>query len=189
MDDEKKFYETYIKPFIKGLFDYAYKMTNDSFLAEDLVQETIIRIIEKFDTIKKKESIKYWLFKTLKNNYLDKCKKFSRLVIVESEDIEKDYQEFLTNRISIEDEFIKKDLSKEINDVINQLPDIFKEIIILNEIENFKYEEIAEILDIPIGTVKSRLARARKLLEASLYKIALREGIIKTNDKIKNNVV
>jgi RNA polymerase sigma-70 factor (ECF subfamily) len=190
MVDQKEIYETYIKPHVKGLFNYAYKITEDYFYAEDLVQETIIKVLEKFDTIRKKKSIKWWLFKTLKNKFLDKHKKSKRLVIIESKTIEDNAMNFNRKRINIEDDFVKEELAREINEVINNLPDIFKEIVILNEIENFKYHEISQILDIPEGTVKSRLSRARKMLEAKLYEIAIREGIITSRrDKAKDDAV
>jgi RNA polymerase sigma-70 factor (ECF subfamily) len=188
MVDQKDIYETYIKPYVKGLFNYAYKISGDYFFSEDLVQDTIIRILEKFDTIRKKESIKWWLFKTLKNRFLDKLKRSKKLVLIESKNIEENVKNFNKRRISLEDNYVKEELAKEINEVINSLPLIFKEIIILKEIENFKYHEIALILDIPEGTVKSRLSRARKLLESTLYEIAIREGIIK-QDKFKDNAL
>ncbi len=186
MVDQKNVYETYIKPYVKGLFNYAYKMSGDYFYAEDLVQDTIIRVLEKFATIRKKESIKWWLFRTLKNKFLDKLKRSKKLVLIESKNIEENVRNFNKKRISIEDNYVKEELAKEINEVINNLPVIFKEIIILKEIENFKYHEISLILDIPEGTVKSRLSRARKLLESTLYEIAVREGVI-NKDKYKDN--
>ncbi|GAG21537.1 unnamed protein product, partial [marine sediment metagenome] len=129
-------------------------------------------------------SIKAWLFRILKNTFINLYRKRVREPeMVNYENVEPfiDLLKDDKGDISIvaEDNILNKYLSDEISSAINNLPDDFKMVVLLSDLEGFSYKEIADIMDCPIGTVRSRLARGRRMLQKNLLDYALNEGIIK----------
>ena len=164
------------------IYNAALKLTKSRVEAEDLVQETFLRAYRFFDKFKAGTNCKAWLFKILKNIYINKYRKESRKPqMLDVSDVEGSGD--LANALTPEDEIFGKLLDDDVVDAMDALPEEFRLAIVLSDLEGFSYKEIAEILDCPIGTVMSRLHRGRKLLQKVLYDYAVKNGYIKENSQ------
>lgn len=178
--DKDAQFEREFMPLIDSLYNFAYRLTLDEDDANDLVQETYLKAYRFFDSYEQGTNAKAWLFRILKNSFINEFRKKSK------EPSKVDYNEVETFYNSDEvDENITVDLRVEsISDMIgdevatalNSLAVDFRTIIILCDLEGFTYEEMSKILDIPIGTVRSRLHRARNLLKEKLKNYASTMG-------------
>ncbi len=169
---KEQVFETEFLPQIDSLYNFAYHLTYNEDDANDLVQETYMkafRFIEKYDT---GTNAKAWLFKILKNAFINQYrKKAKQPTKVDYEEIvnfhdEEDTQ--YSSYLDLREEIFQGMMGDEVTNAINSLPVDFKTVILLCDIEGFTYEEIAKIIDIPIGTVRSRLHRARNMLKEKL---------------------
>lgn len=169
-------FEKEFMPLINPLYNFAYRLTLDEDDANDLVQETFLKAYRFFSSYERGTNAKAWLFRILKNSFINDFRKKSK------EPAKVDYQEVETYYNSDDiDENITVDLrveslqdmiGDEVANALNSLAVDFRTIIILCDLEGFTYEEMAKILDIPIGTVRSRLHRARNLLKEKLKSYA-----------------
>jgi RNA polymerase sigma-70 factor (ECF subfamily) len=170
-------------PHMDSLYNFALKMTRNSDDADDLIQETYLKSFRFFDKFEKGTNCKAWLFSIMKNTYINKYRKQSREPVkVDYDDIENFYENIKSSHVNsshLEKELMDNLLDDEVTEAIASLPDDFKTVIILCDLEGLTYEEIADFLDCPIGTVRSRLHRARKILFTKLYKYASDNGYIK----------
>jgi RNA polymerase sigma-70 factor (ECF subfamily) len=189
----KQLYEDFQReaiPHINAVFNYALKITGDEDDANDLVQETYLKAFRFFDKFEKGTNCKAWLFRILKNSYInDYRKNVKEPNKVDYEDVQNFYENIQPNEIStnhFEQDAFSKLLDDEITKVMSTLPEDFRTVIILSDIEGFTYEEISEFVDIPVGTVRSRLHRARKMLYSLLYDYAKDKGYVERN---KNNSI
>jgi RNA polymerase sigma-70 factor (ECF subfamily) len=167
-------------PYIKSMYNFGYRLTLDEDDAKDLVQDTYLKAYRFIESFQKGTNAKAWLFRILKNSFINDYRKKSK------EPSKVDYQEVETYYNSDEvDRQITPDLrvdslkdmiGDEISNALNSLDVDFKTVIILCDLEGFKYDEMAKILDIPIGTVRSRLHRARNLLKEKLSQYAKEMG-------------
>ena len=167
-------------PHINSMYNFAYRLTLDADDAKDLLQDTYLKAFRFIDSFQKGTNAKAWLFRILKNSFINDYRKKSK------EPSKVDYQEVETFYNSEEvDRQITPDLrvealqdmiGDEISVALNSLDVDFRTVIILCDLEGFKYEEMAKILDIPIGTVRSRLHRARNLLKEKLSEYAKKMG-------------
>jgi RNA polymerase sigma factor (sigma-70 family) len=167
-------------PHINSMYNFGYRLTLDRDDAKDLVQDTYLKAYRFIESFQKGTNAKAWLFRILKNSFINDYRKKSK------EPNKVDYQEVETYYNSEEvDRQITPDLrvesltnmiGDEISNALNSLDVDFKTVIILCDLEGFKYEEMAKILDIPIGTVRSRLHRARNLLKEKLGEYAKSMG-------------
>ena len=178
-----QFYSDFNKeaiPHRDALFNFALKMTGDSDEAEDLVQETYIKAFRFFDKFEKGTNCKAWLFRILKNTFInDYRKNHKEPGKVDYEDIENFYENIKASEIKsfhIQDDAFAPLLDDELSGALEKLPDEFRTVIILSDIEEFSYEEIADFVNCPIGTVRSRLHRARKMLYCALHGYAKKNG-------------
>jgi len=165
---------------IKALYNFAFHLTYDEENANDLVQETFLKAYRFIDSYQKGTNSKAWLFKILKNEFINNYrKKVKRPVNVDFEDVvnyhESDDASYVGS-LDLRQEIFQNMMGDEITIALNSLPVDFKTIILLCDIEGFTYEELAKILDIPIGTVRSRLFRARNMLKEKLRDYALQIG-------------
>jgi RNA polymerase sigma-70 factor (ECF subfamily) len=176
---QKRFKElTY--PHMKLLYNVALKYTGNVFDAEDIVQETYLMAFNKFHQLKEPSRCKPWLLRILRNNFLKNCQKTKNQQRLS----ETDYIEFLKSHIKqkdAEDILVEKSGIKMIQKAIDKLPAKYKEVIILYYMDDMLYKDIAKALDIPMGTVMSRLTRAREGL-----KIRLLKQLAHTKGKILN---
>jgi RNA polymerase sigma-70 factor (ECF subfamily) len=189
---EKKYqdFDTEIIPHINALNSFALKMTNDMDDAGDLVQDTLLKAFRFFDKFEKGTNAKAWLFQILKNSFINNYRKNSREPNrVDYEDVQNFYESIKADEVKTrhyENDAFSNVLDDEIVNSLSMLPDDFRTIVFLSDVEGYTYEEISDFMDCPIGTVRSRLHRARKMLYTLLYQYAGENGYIKLN-KVKNN--
>ena len=172
---------------LNALYRAALRMTRNPADAEDLVQETYLKAVRSAQQFDERLNGRAWLFKILTNSYRDRYRKQAKSP--RQVDID-DVGEFvLYDRLaesypekkpgeSIE-EFLHKFLDDEVKAAIERLPDRYRLVVLLADIEGFSYKEIAEITGAPIGTVMSRLFRGRRLLQKELWDYARSKGIVK----------
>jgi len=165
-------FEKDLLPHINALHTFAYHLAYNEEDARDLVQETYLKAYKAIDSYDEGTNAKAWLFKILKNNYINQYRKKTKAPRkVDYEDFvgqhEKEESK-LSNRVDLRQEIYQDLMGDEVTIAINTLPVDFRTVILLCDIEGFTYEEIAKIIDVPIGTVRSRLHRARNLLKEKL---------------------
>jgi len=179
-------------PHMPALYTFAVRMTRDEDDASDLVQETYLKAYRFFDKFERGTNCKAWLFRILKNSYINRFRKTSKAPdTVEYDVIEEFYETIRDSSVEtsvLEEQIFSQALDDEVSTALNRLPDEFRTVIILCDIENFTYEEIAEFIDCPIGTVRSRLHRARKILAAQLASYARERGFdVDSDDDSRGN--
>ena len=166
-------FEVEFYPHADALYNFAYNLTHNEEDASDLVQETYMKAYRFIDKYIEGTNAKAWLFKILKNGFINQYrKKVKRPKKVDYEEIisyhDEDEGSNLTSYIDMREEIYQKMMGDEVTGAINTLPVDFRAVILLCDIEGFTYEEISKIIDIPIGTVRSRLHRARNMLKEKL---------------------
>jgi RNA polymerase sigma-70 factor (ECF subfamily) len=188
----ERIFEEELFPHMESLKTFAYHLSYNENDADDLVQETYLkahRFIDKYD---EGTNAKAWLFKILKNAYINEYRKRSkRPNKVDFEDIVNyhESEDSSSAYFDLREEIFQNMMGDEVTIAINALPIDFRTVILLCDIEGFTYEEISKIIDVPIGTVRSRLFRARNMLKEKLKNYAQslgyedKRGIKKT----KNN--
>lgn len=183
-------FETEIIPFTDALKSFALKMTNDLEDADDLVQDTLLKAYRFFDKFEKGTNAKAWLFQIMKNTFINNYRKTSKEPNkVDFEDVQNFYENIKSEDVKMkhfEGDAFSDVLDDEIVNALSILPDDFRTIVFLSDVEGYTYEEIADFMDCPIGTVRSRLHRARKMLYALLYEYAQSNGFVKSQKKIKS---
>jgi RNA polymerase sigma-70 factor, ECF subfamily len=162
-------HDTDLLCFIDGLYGYAMAITRNRADAEDLVQETYVRAIRGKESLRAGSNVKSWLFTILRNIHLNQLRKQRTSPRV----LEIDADENSANIVVETSEdplarYVRKTERERLTEAIEQLPPEFREIVVLREFEDLSYLEIAAILDCPVGTVMSRLARARSRLRTLL---------------------
>ncbi len=179
-------------PHLNALYNYARSISYSQEDAEDLVQDTYMRAYRFFHQYTPGSNCKAWLFTILRNLYNTRYKKYKKKPDkVHYEDTDEVYNfmvegEWTSEIGDPESEFFDNILPKRIVEAIEELPEEFKSTLILADLENFSYKEIAEILDCPLGTVMSRLHRARNILKKKLVDYAEEKGVIKTGEENKD---
>jgi RNA polymerase sigma-70 factor, ECF subfamily len=172
---------------LHSLYNYALHITMNPDDAEDLVQETYLKAYRFFNSFERGTNCKAWLFKILKNNYINRFRKNSKEPGKVDYDLIKDFYHSIkdTRRDSSEadTDYFHSLLHEEVYQALHSLPEEFREVIQLCDIEGFTYEEIANMVDSPIGTVRSRLYRGRKLLRVQLEEYAKKYGFNTDKDQ------
>jgi RNA polymerase sigma-70 factor, ECF subfamily len=173
-------------PHMDALYNYALKMTGDSDDASDLIQETYLKAFRFFDKFEKGTNCKAWLFRIMKNTYINTYRKNTKEPDkVDYDEVENFYENIKasnTDSAHLEKDIYDNLLDDELSGAITSLPEDFRTVVILADIEGFTYEEIADFIDVPVGTVRSRLHRARKMLFTKLYEYAGDKGYIVKED-------
>jgi len=174
---------------ISALNRFAYSLCQNATETEDLVSETILKAFEKFDTLRDEGKLKSWLFKILRNQFISVYRRNKRVIALNdiqtvdnhSEESFSLYEAIsksdFVNETDAEKKFISKVTQDQIQIAINELPGEFRITLTLCDVEDFSYAEISQILKIPIGTVRSRIARARTILQKKLWVQARELGI------------
>jgi RNA polymerase sigma-70 factor (ECF subfamily) len=176
LKQQTEIFEDEFLPHIEALYTFAYHLSYNEEDANDLVQETYLKAFRFIDKYRKGTNAKAWLFKILKNAYINQYRKKSkRPKKIDFEEII-NYQDSdaagFTKYEDLRIELFENMMGDEVTTAINNLPIDFRTVILLCDIEGFTYEEISKIIDVPIGTVRSRLFRARNLLKEKLKKYA-----------------
>ncbi len=167
-----------LMPHADALYNFAYSLVYDQAQAEDLVQEAYLKAYRFLHSFETGSNAKAWLFQILKNAFINEYRKKSRRPQqVDFEDYnEKNQLEKQAVSIDIGQDVYSHMIGDEITTALNKLPVDFRVAIILSDLEGFTYEEISKITDIPIGTVRSRLFRARNLMKEQLREYAKEKG-------------
>ncbi|MDZ7292649.1 MAG: sigma-70 family RNA polymerase sigma factor [candidate division KSB1 bacterium] len=184
-EERRKQFEALAFPHMDALYSTALRMTRNQLDAEDLVQDAFLRAYRFFDKFQEGTNFKAWIFKILTNTFINQYRKKVRkpqqtdfekvdFFYSEAEQERADRYEMHYDEKSYTDLF-----GDEINAALNKLSYDFRAVVILCDIEEFSYKEIAAILGTPIGTVMSRLSRARHLLQEYLRVYARQKGIVK----------
>ena len=167
-------------PHIHSMYNFGYRLTLDRDDAKDLVQDTYFKAFRFIESFQRGTNAKAWLFRILKNSFInDYRKKIKEPNKVDYQEVESYYNSEDVDRQITPDlrvDALKDMIGDEISNALNALDVDFRTVIILCDLEGFKYEEMAKILDIPIGTVRSRLHRARQLLKEKLSEYAKSMG-------------
>ncbi|RXK48302.1 sigma-70 family RNA polymerase sigma factor [Aquirufa rosea] len=177
----RQIFEKEFMPHLDAMYNFALRLTNDEDDAQDLVQDTCLKAYRFINSFEPGTYAKAWLFRILKNNFINDYRKKSRGPSkVEFEWVEQSFagedDPEPSHQADLHAETVNEMLGDEITKAIQALPVDFRMIIILCDLEEFSYEEMAKILNIPIGTVRSRLHRARALLKDSLATYAKSKG-------------
>ncbi|MDQ1402263.1 MAG: polymerase sigma-70 factor, subfamily [Actinomycetota bacterium] len=172
--------------FMPALYNAALRMTRNPADAEDLVQETYLKAYRAFGGFQAGTNLKAWLYRILTNTFINSYRaKKRRPEQTEIEDVEDLY---LYRRLggleaaaagrSAEEEVLDHITDSAVKEAIESLPEQFRMAVLLADVEGFSYKEIADILDIPIGTVMSRLHRGRRALQKALYEFGVERGLV-----------
>ncbi len=170
---------------VDPLYSAALRLTRNDRDAEDLVQDTYLRAYRFFDKFERGTNIKAWLFKILTNTFINRYRRsVKERSIVEGAERDAVHERFISRdatdyAANPEQFFLDRLLSDEVLRAVDSLPIDFRMAVILADLQEFSYREIAEILDVPVGTVMSRLYRGRRLLQKALAGYAALSGVVR----------
>ena len=193
MADQAEF-ESMAMPFMDQLYSHALRLTKNSSDAEDLVQETYLKGYRAFSSFKEGTNLRAWLFRILTNSFINNYRKKQRGF--EEEDFDEIDDMYLHRRLgsiqnntlgmSAEDMLFERLTEDEIKDAVENLPTQYREVVLLADVQGFSYKEIAEILEIPNGTVMSRLHRGRTKLQKALLEFASKRGLLVGSSQVNS---
>ncbi len=175
---DREDFEREAMPYLPSLYNTAYRLARNSEDAEDLVQETFLRAYRSFEQFTPGTNLKAWLFRILRNAFINEYRK--KKAAPQEEDFA-GIEESFESRIdgdrmpsikNPEQQALEGALDERVQKAIDALPPDYRMAVVLADLEGFSYREIADILEVPIGTVMSRLYRGRKLLEEELLRFA-----------------
>ena len=173
-------FEEEIIPHLDAMYNFALRLTSDPSDAEDLVQDTIVKAFRFFSSYEKGTNAKAWLFRILKNSYINNYRKKSKKPNqVDYDEVATFYETIRAERTDtsdLEDKMFRDLIDDDISNALDELPEDFRTVVLLCDVEGFTYEEIANMLDVPIGTIRSRLHRGRNLLKSQLMEYAKERG-------------
>ena len=196
MADQATFMDD-VNEYLDSLYSTALRLTRKPQDAQDLVQETLLKAYRAYGNFQTGTNLKAWLFRILTNSYINiyRYKKRRPTEV----DVDNTETMFLYHKLrgsnaadvtqSVEDSFISSITDEDISQALEQLPEQYKEVILLADIEGLSYAEIADMLEIPDGTVMSRLHRGRKALQKALWNYAVEHNIVDAPEKELVNVV
>ena len=183
-DQRRASFEREAMVHLDTLYRVARRLTGNTADAEDLVQETLLKAYRAWDTYTQGTNAKGWLLTILRNAFINEYRRRSR----HPEPVDLDTIEPFVVFDDVQEEdpqgaFFDKIVDEEVLRAVDQLPEAFREAVMLSDVEGLSYDEVAKVLDVPVGTVKSRLFRGRRLLQAKLYDYAVSMGYIKGTGK------
>jgi RNA polymerase sigma-70 factor (ECF subfamily) len=185
MADQARFSELAME-YMGSLYSAALRMTRNPADAEDLVQETYLKAYRAFGSFQEGTNLKAWLYRILTNTFINSYRaRRRRPEQTELDDVEDLYLyrrlgglEAVTAGRSAEEEVLEHFTEADIKAAVEALPEQFRMAVLLADVEGFSYKEIAEILDVPIGTVMSRLHRGRRSLQKMLHDFGIARGLV-----------
>lgn len=174
-------------PHLDAVYRFARRLAGDEDAAEDLVQDTFYRAYRSWDQYTPGTRCKSWLFTICRNVFLRKRERRKRRDEILSETAEEDPRDLsrenpvfaATQQTDPEGDFFRNIVDDTIIEAIDDLPEEYRMTVVLSDVEGLRYHEVAELLEIPVGTVKSRLYRGRRLLQEELYEYAVSMGYIR----------
>lgn len=184
-DEEKKKQEDFnaeIIPHLDATYNYALRLTTDPNDAEDLLQDSIVKAFRFFSSFQKGTNARAWLYRIVKNSYINNYRKASRQPQkVDYDEVATYYENIRSEQSDTTDlqaQLYRSEYDDEFKQALDDLPEDFRTPLLLCDVEDFTYEEIANMLDVPIGTVRSRLHRGRNLLKEKISDIAKNRGYL-----------
>src|ERR1700684_567156 len=189
MADQAQFADLAME-YMPSLYNAALRMTRNPADAEDLVQETFLKAYRAFGRFEEGTNLKAWLYKILTNTFINSYRAAKRRPEkADVEDIEDLYLYKRLNELpssgagrSAEDELLERITDDEVKSAIESLPEAFRIAVLLADVEGFSYKEIADITEVPIGTVMSRIHRGRKALQKALFEFGAARGLVGVTD-------
>ena len=165
-----------------AVYRVALRLAGNAADADDLVQETMLKAYRSWHQYQQGTNAKGWLLTILRNSFINEYRRRTR----HPETVDVDTIEPFAVLSEDQDEdpqgrFFDQIVDEEVQRAVDGLPEVFREALVLSDVEGLNYQEIAGILGVPVGTVKSRLFRARRLLKERLYRYAVEMGYIKGN--------
>jgi len=179
-------FEQLASPQLDTLYAAALRLTRSAGDAEDLVQEAVLRGYRFFDKFERGTNFRAWIFKILTNTFINRYRRSTKeRSIVDGPERQAVVEQFVSRDASDsaadpERHFFDRLISDDVVKAVDALPIDFRMVVLLADVQDFSYKEIADILDIPVGTVMSRLFRGRRLLERALLRYAAEAGIVPT---------
>ena len=179
-DDKRRAFEKEALPHLDTVYRVALRLANDPTQAEDLTQETLLKAYRSWHQYKSGTNVRAWLLTILRHTFINEYRRDKNRG--NTVDVG-EYEQFTVfpevQDADPEGSFFDKIVDEEVLRAIDSLPEEFRECLVLSDIADLSYAEIAEIMQVPVGTVKSRLFRARKVLQRLLYDYAVEAGYIK----------
>lgn len=179
-NQKQRDFQEEIIPHLDSIYNFALRLTSDPTDAEDLVQDTIVKAYRFFNSYEKGTNARAWLFRILKNSFINNYRKKSKQPNqVDYSDVSPFYESVRSEQsdtTDLEDHMYREMLDDELTEALQSVPEDFRTVVLLCDVEGFTYEEIANMLDVPIGTIRSRLHRGRNLLKAKLTDYASEKG-------------
>jgi RNA polymerase sigma-70 factor (ECF subfamily) len=181
---KREAFEQEALPHLDALYGMALRLTHDERQAEDLVQDSLVKAFRFFHRFEKGTNVRAWLFKILVNTFYNTLRKERNVhrLALEAE-VDPHYEQFLSAS-TVEGRRAEEILNdrlvlEKLREAVEKLPEEFRQTVLLCDLYDFNYKEIAEILDCPVGTVMSRLYRGRRLLQKKLYAYAVEQGYLR----------
>ncbi|KJE76973.1 ECF RNA polymerase sigma factor SigR [Ferrimicrobium acidiphilum DSM 19497] len=186
---DKKNFSSDAMQYTENLYSAALRMTHNAADAEDLVQETFLKAYRGYDSFQAGTNLKAWLYRILTNTYINIYRAKKRRPDESNlEDVEDLYLyrrlgglEAVQAGRSAEEEVLDRITDTDVKAAIDSLPEQFRLAVVLSDIEGFSYKEIAEIMDVPLGTVMSRLHRGRRAMQRALLELELQKAAVSGN--------
>jgi len=175
--DERREFEELALPHLDSLYGTALRLTHNEKDAEDLVQDTILRAFRFFHRFERGTNVKAWLFKILTNTFANKYRKRQRERTILDE-VQTQAEVADAGLPDPEAALAARLVSDQVKEALESVPEEFRLAVILADLEDFSYREIAEIVDCPIGTVMSRIYRGRRILQRKLLAYAREAGVV-----------
>lgn len=180
---DQTLFEEIVFEYIDSLYSNALRLTRNKQDAEDLVQDACLRGFQYFNRFEQGTNFKAWIFKILMNTFINKYhKKMRTPPSVQFDKVEYSIDEALkeedSKTVLTDNKVFRNMFDDEIVHAIENIPEDYRIAVLLCDIESFSYKEMSNILDMPIGTIMSRISRGRKMLQKSLLDYAKREGYI-----------
>ncbi len=181
---KEKLFETEALPHGRALYGAAMRLTRSPDDAADLVQETYLKAYRAFDQFEPGTNCKAWLFRILTNAFINKYRRrVKEREILEGEHQQTAEQNLIhlpSKRATVDPEgaLVDKSLGDEVLQALERVPVDFRTVVVLSDVEGFSYKEIADICEIPVGTVMSRLFRGRRILQEELFDYAVESGVL-----------
>jgi RNA polymerase sigma-70 factor (ECF subfamily) len=183
-DQRRADFEAEALPHLDTVYRVALRLAGNEAQAEDLVQETMLKAFRSWHQYKPGTNVRAWLLTILRHSFINEYRKARR----RSTEVDVHRVEGFTVFRDVQDsdpegQFFDRLVDDEVMQAIDRLPDEFRETLVLSDVEGLSYVEIAEVTEVPVGTVKSRLFRARQALQRQLYDYAVEMGYIKRREE------
>ncbi len=178
-------------PHMESVYRYALRLVQGrEHDAEDLVQDTFLQAYRSWNTYTRGTNCRSWLFTICRNRFLRREERHGRRPEVVASQIDADVEALAVTAVFSEVEsanperdFFDSFVDEEVMQAVDKLPEPFREAVVLSDVEGLSYPELCEVLEIPVGTVKSRLFRGRRLLQQALYEYALERGYVHPKER------